>query len=249
MTLIKDNQKINALYAYPMTQATLNAYALANQDLVVAHVGATESDVLELRAPEDDTLDSPAQDGEASGADANAGAAEGNSDAASDVAVSVASSIMSDEASSSSEQSLPSTTDDDTDSIDSDREGKSVRKVVTVTIPSNSDSRTVTNAIVGGDGSAEADANAVPEVKAVENRLNESSEVPWEDYVAPAPDGDDGDDGDDDGGDDDGDDEMAGLGPVDRARLRFRRSLEDKLRFFAESGVAEPLLVQMLTHG
>ena len=35
-----------------MTKATLNAYALANQDLVVAHVGATEADVLELKAPE-----------------------------------------------------------------------------------------------------------------------------------------------------------------------------------------------------
>lgn len=226
----------------------------------MAHVSATatEADLLEINAPPGDIdADNDANDGGDGGDDGgnhggnvdNAESANAAAAAASaEVAVSETSSIFTDEGESSSEQSLPSTTDDDTDSIDSDHEGNAPRRLVTVVVPSNSDTRTVTNAIVGDDGSAEADANAVPEVGPAENRLDES--IPWEDYVAPAPDGgdDDGDDGDDDGDDED-EDELAALGPVDRARLRFQRSLEDKLRGFEASGVAEPLLIQQLTHG
>ena len=237
-----------------MTKASVGALAMANQELVVAHVGATatEADLLEVNAPPGGIDGDP----EGDHVDAVDGGANDNGDpvaveAAADpaeIAVSEVSSILSEDGESSSEQSLPSTTDDDTDSIDSDHEGNAPRRLVTVVVPSDSDARVVTNAIVGDENSAEADANAVPEVGTVENRLDES--VPWEDYVAPAPDGGDDDDdgGDDDGDDDDGDD-FAGLGPVDRARLRFQRSLEVKLRGFQSSGVAEPLLIQQLTHG
>lgn len=236
-----------------MTKASLNAVAVANLDLVVAHVGATESDVMELNAPVGafDAADNDGVDDHDGGRGGDDGVPE-QLDAvgdvsATDVAVSETSSILSEEAGSSSEQSLPSTTDDDTDSIDSDHEGTASRRVVTIGVSTSSQSNTTADAIVGGDDGAEADANAVPEVGPVENRLNES--VPWEDYVAPAPDGDDGDDGGDDDGDDDDDDDFAGLGPVDRARLHFRRSLESKLHGFRATGVAEPLLIQQLTHG
>lgn len=239
-----------------MTKATIEAEDLANQDLVVAHVGVVEEDLLELDAPVDNALggdegnvgagnEEPAGEGEP---DEAGDAAESGG---SDIDVSDASSILSDEASSSSEMSLPSTSeedtteDDDNDSIVStDNEP---RRIVTVTVPANASTREVTNAIVGDDQSAEADANAVPEGAAVENRLNES--IPWEQYVVPDNgDGDDGGDDGDDGDGDDGDDDLD-LGPVDRARLLFRRDLEIRLEAYRTTGVADSLMVQMLTHG
>ena len=239
---------------------------MATQELVVAHVGAVEEDLLELNAPANDPdLDAErvveGDDGGNNGGNDGGGAASGTgapaavdggtgeSDA-SDIDVSDASSILSDEA-SSSEVSLPSTTDDDdTDSIISN--DGDPRRIVTVTVSTDSGTREVANAIVGDDQSAEADANAVPEVGSAENRLDES--IPWEEYVVPDRDGGGDDDGGDDGdGDDDGDDEDADngldLGPVDRARMLFRNDLALRLEAYRASGVADALMVQMLTHG
>ena len=227
---------------------------------MVAHVGVVEEDLLELNAPVNDADLGLGRDGAGGGNAPNDVVAPADEVAVveevddtdgsgeSDIDVSDASSILSEEA-SSSEVSLPSTSDDDdTDSIVSNDDEP--RKIVTVTLPSDSDTRVVTNAIVGDDQSAEADANAVPDGGSAENRLDES--IPWEEYVAPGhgDDGgdDDGDDGDDGDGDEDVDDGLD-LGPVDRARLLFRNDLALRMEAYRSTGVADTLMVQMLTHG
>ena len=224
--------------------AANGAWNRANMDLVVARV---EDDVLEVNAPSVDNAlgvggngGNGGNDGNGGGSDGESGSnASGGSETASEIEVSEDDSILTDdgEGSDSSMSHIstdPSTDedgakDDDNDSIVS--EPSSSPKVVRVGI-----TRTVINAIVDDDQSAEADANARVEI--VENRLDES--VAWEEYETPAPVV--------DAVVDEAEVENA-LRPYERAQLLFDTNLVGRLRTFEETGVVEPLLVQMLTHG
>ena len=233
-----------------MTLAQAGALDRANLDLVVARV---EDDELEIDAP---AVDADLGVGEADEGVADAVAAivdggdvgdqsvgSGQSDESGtteEIAVSEEDSILTDD--DSSEVSLPSTsTDDDNDSIIS--ETNSPRRIINI----GKAPTVVTDAIVGDDQSAEADANA--EVEVIENRLNDT--VPWEEYHAPPPDGGDDDDGGDGGddGDDEDDDGDLDLRPEEREQLRFETNLAVRLQTFEETQVVENQLVQMLTHG
>ena len=214
-------------------------------DLVVARV---EDDVLEVNAPMVDEVlgvgEDGGDDGDGNGGDddaaSNASGDGGESGNNSEVDVSEADSILTDDGESTDStishiSTDPSTDDDDVkdddnDSIISEPDGPP--KIVKI--------GPVVNAIVD-DNSAEADANA--EVEVVENRLNES--VAWEDYTAPT--GNEGDDEGDANGDAGGDEVQ--LRPYEHEQLRFETNLLGRIVAFEETGVSEPLLEQMLTHG
>ena len=238
---------INSLYAHSMTLAAAGAWDRANLDLVVARV---EDDILELEAPATDAVlgigDEAAVDGDA-GANGAANQ-EVIVDEESDSEVSLPSDTDSEtmshiSCSTTSDSNAGSDVRDgsDTDSIVS--EPGSPRRIVNIGPPGTM--KVVTGAIAGDDQSAEADANA--EVGVIENRHDDT--VPWEDYYAPAPDGGDDDDDGDDGGDGDDDEGDLDLRPIERAQLRFDTNLAGRLQTFAETRVADKMLVQMLTHG
>ena len=237
---------INSLYSHSMKLAAAGAWDRANRDLIVARV---EDDVLELDAPEHDAaLEIGAPNdrivvataaSEPTGGAVVVDRAESVSSASSMSEIDFSEEDMVTE----SESSATEDDDDDADLIVSETD--SPRKVIVIKPPVAS--AVDTDAIVGDDNSAEADANA--EVEIIENRHDES--IPWEDYRAPPP-----EDGDDDGGgDDDGDgevvDEFDGLDlrPVELARLRFASNLAGRLRTFGETGVVEAMTVQMLVCG
>ena len=226
--------------------AATGAWNRANMDLVVARV---EEDVLELNAPVVDNAlgvgaEAAGNDGdggegvEGDGDDAS-NASGGSSRTASEIDVSEADSILTDDGESSDStishiSTDPSTDNDDVKDDDNDSiisEPSSSPRIVKVGV-----TRKVVDAIVD-DQSAEADANA--EVESIDNRANES--VAWEEYETPARnDGDEGDDEEDAG---------VSLRPSEREQLRFDTNLMGRLRTFGETGVADPMLIQMLTHG
>lgn len=239
-----------------MTLATSGAWARANHDLVVARV---EDDVLEISAPADAALDvGGVVVGDGPGGIVGGGPIDGPG-----AAVVEEESDMTSSDSEMSHISCSTTSDgeggsegsgnggegvgDDSDSIVSETD--SPRRIVRIGPLGNSGPTVVPDAIVGDDQSAEADANA--EVEVIENRHDDS--IPWEDYYAPAPDGGDDSGGSDDGDGGDGDDDDGGDGlnlrPVERAQLRFETNLAGRLQTFAETGTADTMLVQMLTHG
>ena len=231
---------INSLYAHSLTLAANGAWNRANMDLVVARV---EDDILEIDAPPvDNDLGVGVNEADAIAAVVDGGdqsGGSGGSETASEIDVSEVDSILTDDgdvtdSTMSHISTDPSTEDDDDDDdsiISGEHEAGLPAKAAATGL-----TRTIVNAIVDDDQSAEADANA--EVEIIENRLDES--VPWEEYKAPASDDDD---------DDDGDKVESTLRPVERAQLLFETNLMGRLRTFDETGVAEPLLIQGLSHG
>ena len=239
--------------------AATGAWNRANMDLVVARV---EDDILEINAPEDLALEARPAGDAADEDDAVAAVVDGNDQNASDIDISETDSIFTDDGESTDStishiSTDPSTDndDDDRDSIDSGEHSPNtaVKKPIDAPKVSKGDeevvtgdhcdalppasvatglTRTVVNAIVDDDQSAEADANA--EIEPIENRLNES--IPWEEYEVPQQ-------------VDDGDEGETTLRPSERAQLLFETNLMGRLQTFEETGVVEPMLVQMLTHG